>query len=145
MRHIISISSIILILSGCANKEGVAPSQNQTLQAVSPSTTATAEGGVMQRSLDAWLKEEWLPLTKPSPSSVLPAPSSSSASVPAAQIPAASTQQVPAASEDNTPFTLQKYVDKWKVYQENKAKINEGKPKEESHIEQMQSLPVIGK
>ena len=54
------------------------------------------------------------------------------------------TEIVP-LDEDNTPFTLQKYVDKWKVYHENKAKMNEGKPKEPSHIEKMKSLPVIGK
>ncbi|MDD4855335.1 MAG: hypothetical protein PHU41_05800, partial [Sulfuricurvum sp.] len=53
-----------LILSGCAaNTTGVTPSQNTNLQAISPSSTAVSEGGAMQRSLDSWLKEEWVPLT----------------------------------------------------------------------------------
>ena len=53
-----------LVLSGCfANTVGVTPSQNTTLQAVSPSDTAASKGdGMMQHSLDKWLKEEWTPL-----------------------------------------------------------------------------------
>jgi hypothetical protein len=58
----------LFIFSGCANREGVAPSQNASLQSVSPSSTAANEGGAMQRSLDAWLKEEWTPLTDTPPS-----------------------------------------------------------------------------
>lgn len=54
------------------------------------------------------------------------------------------TEIVP-LDEDNTPFTLQKYVDRWKTYHEAKAKMNEGKPKEPSHVEMMKSLPVVGK
>jgi len=46
---------------------------------------------------------------------------------------------------DETPITLQKYVDKWKVYNENKEKMNKGKPKEASTIEKIESMPVIGK
>lgn len=48
-------------------------------------------------------------------------------------------------TEDETPFTLQKYADKWKAYQESKAKMNEGKPKEPSHIDAVNAMPVIGK
>lgn len=54
------------------------------------------------------------------------------------------TEIVP-LDEDNTPFTLQKYVDKWKSYLEKKEKLKEGQPKEPSHIEKINSLPVIGK
>lgn len=54
------------------------------------------------------------------------------------------TEVVP-LDEDNTPFTLQKYADKWKSYLEKKEKMNEGKPKEPSHIEKINGMPVIGK
>jgi len=48
-------------------------------------------------------------------------------------------------AEDNSSFGLQKYVDKWKMYHENKDKMNEGKAKEASNIENLEKLPVIGK
>lgn len=144
MRQIITLGSALLILAGCANREGVAPSQNPSLQAISPSTTATTEGGYMQRGLDAWLKEEWTPLTQPSSSAIVPVPSSPSAVSGTSPATSAAAPVTP-VPEDTTPFTLQKYVDKWKVYQENKTKLNEGKPKEASHVQQMEALPVIGK
>ncbi|MGA9046064.1 hypothetical protein [Sulfuricurvum sp.] len=127
-----------LLLVGCANHEGVAPSQNSSLNAVSPSTTATSEGGSMQRSLDAWLKEEWTPLTTP-------ANGANATSATAVSNVSEPSGTVTAQPEDNTPLTLQKYADKWKTYHENKEKMKEGKPKEASHIEMMQSLPVVGK
>ena len=45
----------------------------------------------------------------------------------------------------NETFTLQKYADKWKVYQENKEKMNAGKPKDPSHIDMLNRMPLIGK
>ena len=145
-----------LILTGCANREGVAPSQNQSLNAVSPSTPATSEGGAMQRSLDAWLKEEWTPLTaRTVTTTTAPDGTVTTVKTDAKEVtttvasPDGKTviTTAPAAPEpeDNTPFTLQKYADKWKVYHENKAKMNEGKPKEPSHIEMMNTMPVVGK
>lgn len=140
MKATLAITAAVsaLLLVGCANREGVAPSQNSSLNAVSPSTTATSEGGSMQRSLDTWLKEEWTPLS--APASGTNATSETAAPSTSAPSSALSTQP-----EDNTPFTLQKYADKWKIYHENKEKMKEGKPKEASHIEMMQSLPVVGK
>jgi hypothetical protein len=122
----------MILTSGCANRKGVAPSQNSSLNTVSPSGTATSEGGAMQRSLDNWLKEEWTPLTTTTQTAPVNQPSQST--TPATVI-------VPT---EETPFTLQKYADKWKAYQENKAKMNVGKPKEDSNIEKIQSMPVIG-
>lgn len=137
-----------LMLGGCANREGVSPSQNSSLQAVSPSTTSTSQGGVMQRGLDSWLKEEWTPLTStPAPKNV--AKPSVTAEPNAVQPSAAQNETAaavtPTEPKDETPFTLQKYADKWKVYNENKAKMNEGKPKEPSNIEKIESMPIIGK
>lgn len=173
----VTFSTIIALalLSGCANREGVAPSQNSSLQTVSPSTTAVAEGGAMQRSLDAWLKEEWTPMTKNEPvvqttkaadgtitqtkTEIIPQATATSdgtisnmtatkvttTTVTAPDGKVSTSTTTAAEPVDDTPFTLQKYVDKWKVYNENKEKMNAGKPKEPSHVESMQSMPVIGK
>lgn len=148
-----------LLLSGCvANRVGVTPSQNNSLQAVSPSKTAASEGGIMQHSLDSWLKEEWKPITNSAPTvttkttpdgTVVTTKTEATQVVTTATAPDGKvvTTVAPIASEpeNEEPFTLQKYADKWKVYHEQKAKMNEGKPKEPSHIESMQNMPAIGK
>jgi hypothetical protein len=178
MRLSITLSLTLLALAGCANKEGVSPSQNPTLNAVSKSSAAADRPGFMQRTLDDWLKEEWNPImateattttktesdgtvitTKTEPTKITVSTQGSDGSTVskttnATQITttkkssdgtvSTSTEVVP-LDEDNTPFTLQKYADKWKEYLEKKAKMNEGKPKEPSHVEQMEALPVIGK
>ena len=131
-------SSIIIaafVLAGCATNATVSPSQNPSLQAVSPNTAATSEGGVMQRSLDTWLKDEWTPLTTPKAAQQSKEGTTKNTEV------ASTTSKV----EDEKPFTLQSFADKWKVYHENEAKMNEGKPKEASHIDAVNALPVIGK
>lgn len=110
----------------------------------------------MQRSLDAWLKEEWTPLTTPTvTTTTAPDGTVTTVKTDAKEVTTTVaspdgktvTTTAPAAPEpeDNTPFTLQKYADKWKVYHENKAKMNEGKPQEPSHVEMMSTLPVVGK
>ena len=135
---LLTAAASTLLLVGCANREGMAPSQNPSLHAVSPSTTATSEGGSMQRSLDSWLKEDWAPMTKT-------APVTTTTTMPDGKV-VTETKMVPVPEPvDNEPFTLQKYADKWKVYHENKAKMMEGKPKEPSNVDLVNSLPVIGK
>ncbi len=147
------------LISGCAaNRMGVTPSQNTTLQAVSPSVTAVSQGGVMQHSLDSWLKEEWSPMTKSTPvittktttdGSVVVTKTEETQVITTTTAPdgkvVTTTAKITQEPEDTTPFTLQKYADKWKIYNENKAKLNEGKPKEPSHLESMQNMPAIGK
>lgn len=180
MRTSIFLTSLLatITLVGCANREGVSPSQNASLHAISPSTTATSEGGAMQRSLDAWLKEEWNPIMATNPTTnttkqadgviittkTQPTTMSIKTQTPEGKVVETTTKateittttqavdgtvttktEVVPLDEDNTPFTLQKYVDRWKTYQEAKAKMNEGKPKEPSHVEMMKSLPVVGK
>ncbi|MFZ5374176.1 MAG: hypothetical protein ACOZBX_01345 [Campylobacterota bacterium] len=155
---VITAAACALTLVGCANREGVSPSKNPTLQAVSPSSTAAAEPGVMQRSLDAWLKEEWTPMTQSAPVTTTSTASDGTVTTvtkdskqvvtttktPDGQVTTTTAPAEP-EPEDTTPFTLQKYADKWKVYHDNKAKMNEGKPKEPSHTEMMNTLPVVGK
>ena len=136
--HLLTAAVSTLLLVGCANREGVAPSQNASLHSVSPSTTAVSEGGAMQRSLDAWLKEEWTPLTKT-------AKVTTTTKTPDGKVVTETKMVEVPEPVDSEPFTLQKYADKWKVYHENKAKMMEGKPKEPSHIEMMGTLPVVGK
>jgi len=129
-----------LMLSGCAaNTTGVTPSQNTNLQAVSPSGTAETEKGAMQRALDNWLKNEWTPMTA--------TPSVEPTTAPEGKVITTTTAAV-AEPVDEKPFKLQTYADKWKKYHENQAKINEGKPKEASNIENIENIermPVIGK
>lgn len=136
--HLLTAAVSTLLLVGCANREGVTPSQNASLHSVSPNTPATSEGGAMQRALDSWLKEEWTPLTKTS--QVTTTTTTPDGKV----LTETKTVEVP-KTDANETFTLQKYVDKWKVYQENKEKMNEGKPKDPSHIDMMNRMPLIGK
>lgn len=147
------------LISGCAaNRMGVTPSQNTTLQAVSPSKTAASEGGVMQHGLDSWLKDEWSPMTKSAPvvttkttpdGSVVVTKTEETQVITTTTAPdgkvLTTTTPIAPEPESEEPFTLQKYADKWKLYNDNKAKMNEGKPKEPSHIESMQNMPAIGK
>ena len=119
----LSLIIFSLLLVGCATNATIFPSQNSSLNAVSPNTASQSKGGAMQSSLDSWLKEDWIP------NSVTPS----------------SSDSIRGSISNEEPFTLQSYADKWKAYHENKEKMNEGKPKEASHIETLQNMPVIGK
>ncbi len=134
MRLPLSIIIATFALAGCATNATVPPSQNPSLQAVSPNAAAASEGGAMQRSLDAWLKDEWTPLTTPKV-----------AQKKEGEIKNTEEVSTTSKAEDEKPFTLQSFADKWKMYHENEAKLKEGKPKEASHIEAVSALPVIGK
>jgi len=48
-------------------------------------------------------------------------------------------------ADDEASFTLQKYVDKWKVYNENKEKMNAGKPKTPSLLDDLNRMPAVGR
>ncbi|MDD5051933.1 MAG: hypothetical protein PHO27_04260 [Sulfuricurvum sp.] len=140
LSSIFSVSLSALLLHGCAaSHTGVTPSQNSSLGAVSPSTTASGKGGMIQHSLDNWLRDEWTPAT----SSSATAPTTAQNSVKEAQNPSTtSTEAKIEEPEDKGPFTLQKYVDKWKAYHENQTKKMNG---EVPTIEKVNALPVIGK
>ena len=152
--HLIVISLSALLLNACSNHVGVTPSQNPSLGAVTPSATATSKGGMMQKSLDSWLKEEWTPMTSvktttAADGTVITTKTEASQVITTKTAPngtvVTTTAPVVQEPEDNTPFTLQKYADKWKEYNERKAKMKEGQPKEPSEIDKVNSLPVIGK
>ena len=152
--YLIAISLSALMFSACSNHVGVSPSQNSSLGAVTPNTAATAKGGAMQKSLDSWLKEEWSPATNVKTTT---APDGTVTTTKIESDKVVTTKTAPNGTvvtttapvvqepEDTTPFTLQKYADKWKAYEENQAKMKEGQPKEPSEIDKVNSLPVIGK
>ncbi|MDP3267324.1 MAG: hypothetical protein Q8M39_10910 [Sulfuricurvum sp.] len=137
MRLKLSLIISSLLLVGCATNATVSPSQNNSLNTVSPNTASTSKGGTMQNSLESWLKEDWIP------NSTARESSTSSSTLEGTSAASASTDTT--VVTDEKPFTLQSYADKWKVYHENKEKMNEGKPKEASHIDAVNALPVIGK
>jgi hypothetical protein len=137
MRLQLSLIISTFLFAGCATSTTGAPSQNSSLNAISPNTAAASKGGAMQSSLDSWLKEDWIPNSK------VTAATPSSSSPESSSVPSDSADTT--IVTDEKPFTLQSYADKWKVYHENKEKMNEGKPKETSHIEALKNMPVIGK
>lgn len=180
MRRFSLVAAAILTLavSGCSNHADVSPSQNSSLQSIAPSSTIASKGGIMQRSLDKWLAEEWTPMmadeptvstkaqkdgtvvtTKTEPTTMRVSTQTGDGktiekTTKATQITTTTktadgtvttTTEVVPLDEDNTPFTLQKYVDKWNAYLAKKEKMNEGKPKEPAHWEMLQTLPGIGK
>ena len=93
------------------------PSQNRALNSISPSNNAEKKG-TLQNSLDSWLKDDWEPTQKET-----------------------KKESLHVKEDDNSSFKLQNYVDKWKRYSEKKA----SKPKKPSHVEMINSLPVIGR
>ncbi|MHB8098334.1 MAG: hypothetical protein ACYDD5_01950 [Sulfuricurvum sp.] len=139
MRLSLSIIIATFTLAGCATNTTTPPSQNSSLNAISPNTAVASQGGAMQSSLDSWLKEDWFPNSK----AVTPTTASSSTFKGTSAATSASKEAT--VVTDEKPFTLQSYADKWKAYHENKEKMNEGKPKEASHIDAVNALPVIGK
>lgn len=149
MRLQLSLIIFSLLLVGCATNSTVSPSQNSSLNAVSPNTASQSKGGAMQSSLDSWLKEDWMP------NSVTPSSSDSiRGSISNEELDSRlhgndkkeiTTNSVASKPANEKPFTLQSYADKWKAYHENKEKMNKGKPKEASHVETLQNMPVIGK
>ena len=152
--HLIVFSLSALLLSACSNHVGVSPSQNSSLSAVTPNSAEEAKGGAMQKALDNWLKEEWSPMTTvktttAADGTVITTKTEASQVVTTKTAPngtvVTTTAPIVQEPEDTTPFTLQKYADKWKAYNESKAKMKEGQPKEPSEIDLVNSLPVIGK
>lgn len=139
MRHSLNLSIALLLFGGCAaNTTGVTPSQNKNLNVVSPSITSESEDGPMQRALDRWLKEEWTPLTQDQKVTT-------TKTMPDGKIIVEEKIVEVPKTDSNETFKLQNFVDKWKVYQENKEKMNAGKPKDPSHIDMLNRMPLIGK
>ncbi|MGB5964103.1 MAG: hypothetical protein WBF77_10755 [Sulfurimonadaceae bacterium] len=117
------------------------PSQNSALQSISPSKTASddhEEYRYMQKNTNEWLKKEWDPLTESNPIA-------DTNSHNAANDVSVNDSNLSQSKEDNSSFTLQHYVDKAEVYQENREKRDANKTKAASHVDKVNEMPGIGK
>ncbi len=115
------------------------PSQNRALQSISPSTTAGddhEEFRYMQKSTNAWIKNEWEPLTESNTTTLENSKNSTENEGKSAD----QTQN----TDENSSFTLQHFVDKAGLYLENKEKRDAIRTKEPSHAERIDALPGIG-
>lgn len=119
----------------------VSPSENSALQSISPSKTNSAdneEHRYLQKSTNAWIENEWVPLTENS------ADDGNISNSDNKHISVETDSNTTADNDDNSSFTLQYYVDKAGVYLENRAKRDANKTKEPSHVDEVNAMPVIG-
>ena len=136
--------STVIFLSACGGSSMPAPSQNTALNSVS-SSSATKKAGLMQTSLDNWLKDDWTPsvekdenIRKKYMKEQKGTTVSKSDTV---ENSTSTTKQESTYVEDtDRDFTLQEYVDKTGAY----IKAHEGEHKA-SNVKKLNTLPVIGK
>ena len=129
----LTISAFIL-LSGCANDAPVAPSQNSDLNKISNSG-GKAKPGIMQKSLDSWLKTEWTPTVdkdKKIQKKYLKKEDTANGNT--------NNTEEKYVEDKERNFTLQEYVDKADAYM--KAHPSDGK---KSNVKKLENMPVIGK
>lgn len=137
MKHITQLTLTVFSVSfflGCSTHLGDTPSQNSAINTISP-TNSSKKDGVMQKSLDGWLKKDWTPTVQKDekikskymePKKVVTKKDSK--------------EKVKYVEKRNSKFTLQEYVDKAGAYM--RAKPNDYNS---SHVHKMESMPVIGK
>ncbi len=126
--------SAFILLSGCASDAVVAPSQNSDLNKISNSN-GKAKPGLMQKSLDGWLKDEWTPTVnkdKKVQKKYMKRVNTKSTNT-------NSNTEVKYVEDKERNFTLQEYVDKAAAY--SKAHPSDEK---DSNVKKLQSMPVIG-
>ena len=114
----------------------VAPSQNKALNSISPSSTASdehEEHRYMQKNTNAWIENEWDPLTQSNTSSKK------------VEKPEKVSENNMTNSDDLNSTGLQYYVDKAGIYMENKEKRDANKTKAPSHVDKVNAMPGIGK
>ena len=138
-KHIITATFAITFISltGCSSTGSVAPSQNQSLNQVSPSGKQL-KAGYMQHSLDNWLKDEWEPTVQKD--ETIRKKYMKKKVVETSDANLSKKRAVVYEEDQEKRFTLQEYVDKAEAYQ--KAHPSDY---ENSHAKKMESLPVIGK
>ena len=122
----------------------VPPSQNNALNNISPSGSYNdkhAEYRHMQKGTNAWIKNEWEPLTESNTS----AKKEASSNIKSKQN-GTKSQKIKRRSVDDINSTgLQYYVDKAEIYIENRDKRDVNKTKAPSHVEKINAMPGIGK
>jgi len=60
MKHIILITSALILLTACHKIDGVNPAQNKALNTIS-GIKEKKQSGYMQQALDNWIKNDWTP------------------------------------------------------------------------------------
>ncbi len=137
MKQLITTSlatSLVILLSGCATNAPVAPSQNSDLNKISNSG-GKEKPGLMQKSLDSWLKNEWTPTVnkdKKIQKKYLKKENTNSSDT--------NGTKEKYVEDKERNFTLQEYVDKASAYM--KAHPSDDK---ESNVQKLENMPVIGK
>lgn len=144
----------ITLFGACSKVGGINPSQNEALNSVAGKKEK--KSGFMQQKLDKWLAEEWSPVvagTKPPTGEtkveIIPNEDGSAKLVEiktGVVLKELSIEQVERQKEveskyrqEDRAFTLQEYVDKMSVYNATHTTDDEN-----SHVNKMSSMPVIG-
>jgi len=136
--------STVIFLSACGASNMPAPSQNTALNSVS-SSSATKKAGLMQTSLDNWLRDDWTPSVEKDKNIrkkyMKEQKGTTVSKSDTAENSTSTTEQESTYVEDtDRDFTLQEYVDKTGAY----IKAHEGEHKA-SNVKKLNTLPVIGK
>ena len=142
MKQLIIISQTLItlsFLSGCGTTPATPPSQNSALNSISKSNASKEKKGIMQESLDSWLKDDWTP-TVSKDKNIQEKYHHKSDTIEQNKEKNTVSQTGDKKEEEESPFTLQEYVDKAEAYM--KAKPNDY---ENSNVKKLESLPVIGK
>ena len=122
----------------------VPPSQNNALNSISPSGPSNnkhAEHRYIQKGTNAWIKNEWEPLTESNTSSISKTTNTDEDVNQSSKVAYKKTR----TSNDINSTGLQYYVDKAEIYVENRDKRDVNKTKTPSHAEKMNAMPGIGK
>lgn len=132
-----AIGITLVSLLGCATGGSVAPSQNESLNVISPSGKQQ-KAGAMQHSLDSWLKDDWEPTVKKD--ETIRKKYMKEKVVETEKTNGKKKTKVVYEEDNNKSFTLQEYVDKAAAYR--KAHPNDY---EHSNVKKLEAMPVIGK
>ncbi len=138
MKQLITTSlaiSLFILLNGCTTDTPVAPSQNSDLNKISDSN-GKDKPGLMQKSLDSWLKNEWTPTVSKDKKVQMKYLKKVDSNVTTTD----KNSEVKYVEKEDKNFTLQEYVDKSEAYL--KAHPSDDK---DSHVKKLESMPVIGK
>ena len=126
----ILISLSLIFIAGCSTSPEVAPSQNKALNSVSNSTMGKEKSYFMQNQLDFFLDEELAPVV---------AKDKGIQDKYMDKVEDKQTGEVTYIDRESDNFTLQEIFDKVNVYRKEKPANYE-----ESHVEKVNALPVLG-
>ena len=138
-KHTITITLGITLASllGCASGGSVAPSQNESLNMVSPSGKDT-KTGIMQETMEEWFQSEWDPTVEQDKE--IQKKYMKEKHIVTKDENGKTVEKVVYEEDEDRNFTLQEYVDKAAAYR--KAHPNDY---EHSNVKKLESMPVIGK